>query len=259
MLLGFRHGIDWDHIAAITDIVGTASSSDLTVSGETARLSFTKMQERAILLSAAYAGGHSLIVVAIGLAAMLFAASLPKWIDPIMERIVGGTLVALGLWVAYSLWQHARGHSDFRMQSRWMLVFSAAGNAMTWLRQKLTGHHCHHKLLPEDYSPRTALAVGMIHGIGAETGTQVLLLTAVAGTTDYWLGSLMLLAFTLGFIGSNTLVALISATGFVTSARIKPLYITTGVLTALFSLIVGVCFIFGEATWLPDLERILSK
>ena len=34
------------------------------------------------------------------------------------------------------------------------------------------------------YGPRTSFGVGMIHGIGAETGTQVLLIAAVGGASS---------------------------------------------------------------------------
>ena len=37
-----------------------------------------------------------------------FGALLPDWLDPIMGRVVGFTLVALGLWVMYSVYRYAR-------------------------------------------------------------------------------------------------------------------------------------------------------
>src|SRR5581483_10164188 len=33
LVLGIRHGIDWDHIAAITDIAGTTTSVEVTEAG----------------------------------------------------------------------------------------------------------------------------------------------------------------------------------------------------------------------------------
>src|SRR5258708_7617725 len=79
VILGFRHGIDWDHIAAIMDIVGTASAEDLPV------------HARALALSSMYAIGHASVVAFLGLCALYFAAVLPTWVDPIMERLVGCT------------------------------------------------------------------------------------------------------------------------------------------------------------------------
>jgi cytochrome c biogenesis protein CcdA len=83
---GFRHGVDWDHIAALTDI---------TSSQETSR--------RAKLFATLYALGHGLAVVALGLGAILLSANLPKSVDGVMERFVGATLILLGLYVFHAL------------------------------------------------------------------------------------------------------------------------------------------------------------
>src|SRR6266581_322978 len=76
---GFRHGIDWDHIAALTDITG---SQDDTRSS--------------MLFATFYALGHALVVFALGFAAIVFAERLPSAVDATMERFVGVTLLALG-------------------------------------------------------------------------------------------------------------------------------------------------------------------
>src|ERR1700730_8906623 len=77
---GFRHGIDWDHIAALTDI---------TSSQETSR--------RSMLFATLYALGHGLVVFVLGLGAILLSARLPKSVDGVMEHVVGATLIVLGL------------------------------------------------------------------------------------------------------------------------------------------------------------------
>src|SRR5687767_5119155 len=117
LALGIRHGVDWDHIAAITDITSTTTA----VRSPTAR----RETGRAIWLASLYALGHAVVVALLGLAALYFQAILPDWLDPIMERIVGLTLVLLGLWVMYSLVVYWRGGADFKMRSRWMLLFAA--------------------------------------------------------------------------------------------------------------------------------------
>ena len=108
-LFGFRHGIDWDHIAAITDI--TSSQEERSAS---------------MLFGTIYALGHALVVFLIGSLAILIGARLPEGVDPIMERIVGLTLVILGVFVFVSLIKHGR---EFRMRSRWMLIFSGTRSA----------------------------------------------------------------------------------------------------------------------------------
>ena len=65
--LGLRHGVDWDHIAAITDVTGTQPE----------RL-------KALRLGTLYALGHASVVVALGLAALWAGSTLPDSMDAAM-------------------------------------------------------------------------------------------------------------------------------------------------------------------------------
>jgi high-affinity nickel-transport protein len=98
----------------------------------------------------------------------------------------------------------------------------------------------------------------LIHGIGAETGSQALLLAGAAGATTPQAGTLMLLSFTLGLLVSNSLVAALSAFGFVSAQIRQRVYISFGVLAGVFSLLVGVLFLTGQGGNLPDLQEALD-
>jgi len=82
-VLGFRHGFDYDHIAAISDI--------------------TSVQTKAVGVECAlgllYALGHAATVAVLGSAVILFQLSLPEGMDRIAERLVGITLLILGVYV----------------------------------------------------------------------------------------------------------------------------------------------------------------
>src|SRR5262245_64210437 len=67
-LFGFRHGVDWDHIAAITDI--TSSQEE---------------RGRALEYGSMYALGHALVVFLIGSAAIILGTRLPDGVDAGME------------------------------------------------------------------------------------------------------------------------------------------------------------------------------
>src|SRR5881628_1480333 len=109
---GFRHGIDWDHIAAITDI--TSSQDE---------------RRRSMLFGTLYALGHALVVLVLGIVAILAGERLPDSVDKVMTRIVGVTLLLLGVYVFASLIRHGR---DFRLRSRWMLVFAGVRKGVRW-------------------------------------------------------------------------------------------------------------------------------
>ena len=286
--LGFRHGFDWDHIAAITDITSTttASHADVDVPAGApiaatghgqhttahehshreasaghvlAESRFAHEQRHAIGLATLYALGHASMVVLLGVAAIAFAAILPEWVDPILQRVVGVTLVLLGAWVLYSIVQVVRGRGDFRVRSRWMLVFDVARNGWGMLQARVHGHE--HRPTPHStqYGPRTAYAVGVIHGIGAETGSQALLLAGVAGATGTGAGIVILMMFTIGLLLSNTLVAFVSATGFIGAQRMRQIYVALGVIVGIASLYIGIAFLAGVGASLPDLQEILFR
>lgn len=270
---GFRHGIDWDHIAAITDITGS--------------------QERtrdSLRFATLYALGHALVVFGLGVAAIALSAQLPDSVDAVMGRFVGATLLVLGVFVFYSLIRHGR---SFRMRSRWMLVFAGARRLYRRLRDRTDATvviehehvhspaevhdhdrvavaaaavvapephqhgHRHIAAMPDDpfmnYGRATAFGVGMIHGVGAETPTQVLIFATAAGVGGRAGGLGVLACFLVGLLASNTAVALASTFGFVNATKNWRAYVTLSVVTGFFSLVVGTIFLFGHSTALPTL------
>jgi hypothetical protein len=283
--LGFRHGIDWDHIAALTDITGSQESG-----------------RSSMVLATFYALGHALVVFVLGVLAIALSAEVPRWLDDAMGRIVGMTLLALGVYLVVSLTRHGR---DFRMRSRWMLVFAGVRRAARWistrrartpdlvvvthehhhLHGELHSHdhpdatsaesrtvggsgdtttmaphrHVHHHIgaLPDDpfpsYGRRTAFGVGALHGIGGETPTQILLFLAAARAGGTEAGVALLICFIAGLIASNTVVALATMFGFRGASRSFPIHVAVSVAVAAFSLVIGTLFLLGQTPLLPAL------
>jgi high-affinity nickel-transport protein len=299
LFLGFRHGFDWDHLAAISDITSTTAAADagtevheaehlahphthdhphggepeirehdadhdpdLSVKALAAlpvsRPRFVAEQRHAIALGTLYALGHASVVFVLGLLALAFGALLPDWVDPIMGRVVGITLLILGIWVFVSLVQYLRGEAEFRLRSRWMLVFDGVRFAWRRFQAKLHGHAHVAPLEMSSYGYRTAFGVGMIHGIGAETGSQALLIGAVGGAAGAGLGIPMLLAFVVGLVASNSIIVVVTATGFVAGQFRRPVYIGIGVLAGAFSIVIGTAFLLGADNLLPDLQKLLG-
>jgi high-affinity nickel-transport protein len=257
--LGFRHGIDWDHVAAITDL--------------------TAAQERprtAMASATFYFVGHGLVVGLLGTAAILAGEHVPASVDHVMEKLVGATLVALGIYVIVSLLRNGR---NFRMRSRWMLIFGGVRRlgqarreqAERVLRRAADGHHHgrsdshgHHHGLPDRSQESddgfwgtsgalTSIAVGALHGIGAETPTQVLLLAAAATAGGAVPGMFLLGAFLLGLFLSNSVVGITVALGFLGASRNFGVYAAISIFTGLAGMTVGVVLLTGSANVLPTL------
>ncbi len=313
--LGFRHGIDWDHIAAITDITSTAAdkpvedeehwlvrepgvmltdeshhtlahsaaiatavaeektpfsgrsvppylhSHDANGHGPSrnghlsAVSTFVENQRPALVLGTMYAIGHGSVVFVLGMIAIIARGVLPDWIDPIMERVVGVTLIFLAVYLFYSLYRYFRGQGEFKMRSRWMIVFAGVRSLYEKVQSKIFRRPTHHVHVSQTYGVRTAVGIGMIHGVGAETGTQALVIATAVGADSQLLGVVALCAFIAGLLISNSVVTVISSMGFVSSRQRRWIYVGAGLLAAVFSLLVGVFFLLRSADALPDLQH----
>lgn len=274
LVFGFRHGFDWDHLAALTDLTGSQSRP-----------------RRSMWLATLYALGHAAMVVVLGVAAILFAERVPAAADFAMERLVGASLIALGIWI---VWTAVRTRGAPPLRSRWMLLIGAAKRLLERHRQAeevviehshphdhvhpLHGHshedleprratseparakvvtahnhvHRHVAIAPTDpfldYGNWTSFGVGALHGIGAETPTQVLVFAAAVNTSGRPTSLAILLCFVIGLVASNTLIAATSTLGFSRVIKRRVVMIVLAGVTAAFSLAVGTLLLLGRSS-----------
>jgi high-affinity nickel-transport protein len=276
LLLGMRHGIDWDHIAAISDI---ASSQNDT--------------RRSFVLSTLYALGHGLMVLVLGVVAIAAGQLIPSTVDHVMEKVVGVTLLVLGAYVFYSLARYRRG---FKMRSRWMLMIDGVRRVVRRLSsrpphiveiehehphdhddehthaheeldkhltastspvaQKTHAHpHRHVVEMPDDpftrYGRASSFAVGLLHGVGAETPSQIAVLVAAAGVGGIAGGLVLLVAFLVGLFISNAAVAVAAAYGFLQAGRSFAVYVAIAILAGGTSLFLGALYVMGKGDSIP--------
>lgn len=317
LVFGFRHGFDWDHLAALTDLTASQRS-----------------RRRALWLSTLYALGHAVMVLVLGVLAILFAAQVPDLLDDWMGRLVGVSLIALGLWIAWTAWR-TRGVPPPR--SRWMLLIDGARRTRRGSRPSpapvVIEHdhpHDHGALHDHDHgelqpgtegrglglravdqprssrvggaggtraepfrshetagpragavaSPKPASAahshrhrhvlapvadpfvrygtwpsfgVGVLHGIGAETPTQVLIFATAAEATDHVSAVGVLVAFLVGLFAANTVVAVAATFGYDHLGRSRVVMGVLAAVTAVFSIGVGTLSLLGRGDVLPGL------
>ncbi len=243
LIAGIRHGIDWDHIAAISDITSTQNKVG-----------------KGIFMSFLYGLGHASVVAAIALGFLLVSFALPKGVDRIMESVVGITLIILGIYVFYSL--HKKKGEDFRMLPRWALAANAVLNSYSWLKAKLTNTpRKHHHVLKEGYGNRASYIIGMIHGVGAETPTQMLLFAlaiSAGAAAQKELGAIVIVAYSLGLVTTNTLMGVLGAYGYIKSSQRQRLYRSAAFVTGSFSMVLGVLFLIGGVSYLPNIEALIG-
>jgi high-affinity nickel permease len=236
-VLGFRHGLDYDHIAAISDISSVQSKAI-----------------DAMRYGLLYVAGHALTVAVLGAAAIAFRLTLPASSDRWAERLVGGTLLLLGVYVLGTMVRQAP-HEHFRPRTRITLLV----NAVLWMYWKLSrifggGRAQPQEIFQQGYGSTSAFLVGVIHGLGAETPTQLALFFIAAKLGGTAAGLTGLLMFILGLLVMNTLMCA-SAAGLFTAAFARPgLLRGVTLLTAAYSMVVGAVFLLGASGKLPPLS-----
>lgn len=261
LFFGLRHGIDWDHIVAITDIAATQET-----------------KRRGLFVGTLYVLGHASVVIVLGIGAIALGATVPEWLDAAAGRIVGVTLVVLGLVVLATL---ALERGSFRARSRWMILFSVTrslfsgnGESVSHSHEHVAtegGHHDGSGELSDgdsrlvapthshshshdgdgDYTNRGAVGIGAIHGIGAETPTQVVVFLAAASAGGLAAGLAVLFTFVVGLVIANSVITFASVYGFAKASQRPSVQIGLGLFTAAMSIGIGMLFLVGDGSVLP--------
>jgi sulfite exporter TauE/SafE len=160
LILGAIHSFAPDHIAAIGVFVGRRPQ-----------------WRSALAIGARWGLGHSLVILLVGGALVVTGWRFPEHFTPIVERIVGGTLIGLGLLAllrALRIHGHVHQHDGV---THWHV-------------------HSHRRSERHDHTHHAALGMGMLHGL-AGTGALVIALP-LAATSSVPLALAYLLAFGVG-------------------------------------------------------------
>ena len=238
-LLGLRHGFDYDHLAAISDITAVQRSG-----------------RQGVRLGVIYALGHACTVVILGVLVIMLHLSLPVRLDAWAERLIGVTLIVLGILVVANLVRHAKGHAHSHqfIQSRWALLINGSRHAVWRVRRTFRDDLSEPVPFTWNYNGGSVFGIGVMHGLGAETPTQLMLFLLAASLGGTMLGLLGLLAFAVGLVVMNTVMTA-ALSGLYGSGLHRPwLYQFLSVAGAVYSLAVGCIFLFGASDQLPPLS-----
>ena len=267
---GLRHGFDWDHIAALTDIS-----------------SVEKNKRKAFFLSTAYALGHAAVVAILGVAIILADFTVPETIDTTLMYFIGVSLIALGIWVLAGI--YTRGQ-DFRLKSRWMLIrdgvykgfqrvrYTTKGRSISYEHShghvhegemqlhehshmdvvndsKESNHeHSHkHEFMLSDGSLNrsTVMGVGVLHGIGVETPTQIAIFVATTQASGKAGGLLILMFWIVGLVLANSAIAIFSIGANDWLRRHNFVYALLAGVIGLLSIVIGILVLFEKDGLLP--------
>lgn len=168
LLLGLRHALDPDHLAAVSTLVGGARSP-----------------WRSARIGVAWGIGHTASLLVAAVAVILLRVTIPPAVALGMELGVGLMLIALGadlirrvLGGRLAIHSHPHAHDDQRHRHLHVHLGGAG--------------HPHHG------AGRRPFLVGLVHGMA---GSAALTLVVLGTIADPWVGVLYVGIFGLGTIG----------------------------------------------------------
>jgi len=207
-LMGIKHALDADHIAALSTI-----------------LSRNKSIKDSSILGMFWGFGHTVALLVMGFLILLLKITVPEKIALSFELIVGTMLVLLGINLLIQIYEdkihihkHVHGkekHSHFHTH-------------------KHTKQHNHfHK----------SLYIGLLHGLAGSAALSLLVLTTI---NSIWLGLLYILIFGIGsIIGMMLISSIISIPFALISKRLENAKTMLRASSALISIIIGISVIYS--------------
>ncbi len=162
-------------------------------------------------------------------------------------------LLLLGLYVLGTFFR-AAPHNHARPRTRITLLI----NAVLWIYWRLGrvfggSREKPSQVFKDGYGTGSTFLVGVIHGLGAETPTQLLLFLMTVNLGGTGAGLLGLLMFIAGLLCMNTLMCA-STAGLFSVSLGRPFALRTlTLLTSVYSMVVGTVFLLGSAGKLPSL------
>lgn len=203
-VLGMRHATDPDHVIAVSTIV--------------ARQSMARQPtiRTALLIGSLWGLGHTVTIVTVGGAIVLFTVVIPPRLGLTMEMAVALMLIVLGMWNLTAILEQIRGtwpwggtaalqaqvhrHGDY-------IHSHASGSGpgqhghgeeqtpVAWLDRRLGGLGLYQILRP--------LIVGLVHGLAGSAAVALLVLTLIKNP---WWAMTYLVLFGIGTIAGMMLI-----------------------------------------------------
>jgi ABC-type nickel/cobalt efflux system permease component RcnA len=222
-LLGMRHALDADHLAAVATLATRSRSVAHTV-----------------LQGVAWGTGHTVTLMLFGGAVLVLGLALPERAAQALELAVGVMLVALGADVLFRVWRkrvhfHAHRHADG------VAHFHAHSHAHETAPHDPARHDHPH---PRRF-PARALLVGMVHGMAGSAA--LILLSLEALRSPAW-GLVYIAIFGVGSIlGMAALSAAIAVPLRLTSRHLTRAYDGLSAAVGLGTLLLGCYIVYGIA------------
>jgi high-affinity nickel-transport protein len=235
--LGMRHATDPDHVIAVTTIVSRQRSI-----------------RQAALIGVLWGLGHTITILIVGSAIIMFGLVIPPRVGLTMELSVGLMLILLGIlnlsgimsWITETVTplqpgqhSHPHGHGDYVHSHSHGHVPQNHGHAeeatpLAWMDRTFGRLGLYQVVRP--------LAVGIVHGLAGSAAVALLVLTTIR--VPFW-AVFYLLVFGFGTVAGMMLITAAIAVPFTFSeGRFARLNRGLGLLSGLVSVAFGLFIVY---------------
>jgi high-affinity nickel permease len=255
--LGMRHATDPDHVIAVTTIVNRQHTV-----------------KQSALIGAFWGVGHTLTIMLVGTATILFGLVIPPRLGLSMELSVGLMLILLGIMNVVGF-VRSMPSGPVRSHERSNVVHSQYRSHGDYVRSHAHGHdpeqHSHSieertpvawldRTLGRTglYQPLRPLIIGIVHGLAGSAAVALLVLTTIRN--PYWAVGYLLI-FGVGTIAGMMLITLSIASTFQWVGRSQRFSRYLGMASGLVSLAFGLVLAYqilivhrlltGSPQWTP--------
>lgn len=189
-LIGMRHALEADHLAAVATLAARTSSL-----GDAVRHGL------------AWGFGHTLTLFAMGGVVIALGTTVPAWLESAMEFVVGLMLIALGADVIRRMVRD-RLHFHVHRHQDGVTHFHAHTHAPAEQQDRAQHDPDRHEHPHAPGFPLRALAVGLMHGLA---GSAALVVLAAGSVTSLPVALAYLALFGIGsMLGMGLLSAIIA-------------------------------------------------
>src|SRR5713101_520936 len=233
--LGMRHATDPDHVIAVSTIVSRQRS-----------------MKHAALIGLLWGLGHTITILIVGAAIILFGLAIPPRVGLTMELSVGLMLILLGIlnlsgavrwvterWTRRAAHSRAHVHGDYIHSHSHGHTHEIHGHAedatpVGWMDRAFGQIGLYQVLRP--------LAVGIVHGLAGSAAVALLVLTTIRTPVA---AVVYLLVFGIGTIAGMMLITAVIAMPFTFSqTRFTRLNRSLGMASGLISLCFGLFIVY---------------
>ncbi len=213
-VIGLRHALDADHLAAVSAIVSDRKSifSSSIVGG-------------------LWGVGHTISLLIVGAVVIVHKVSISETVETYLETAVGVMLVILGLNVLRKLLFAEKVHTHEH-------AHNGHAHSHIHIHAEADSRSLHHA-----FSPRS-IVVGMVHGLAGSAGLMLLVLPTISSPV---LALLFILIFGIGSIGGMIVMSFLMGLPLhFTAGRFDLVNRGLRVAAGVFSFVWGIFLIHGK-------------